>query len=160
MTWVVRAAEQRDLEAWKRLYTGYCTFYGRATSDEHLTKLWSWIHDSNQITCLVAVSTDGGEPVGLAHMRTWVRPLRGVISGYLDDLFVDPDHRGSGVVDALFSAMNEMGRREGWDVIRWTTGDDNYRARAVYDKLAQRTGWITYDMTPTVDPAWRTASDD
>ena len=36
----------------------------------------------------------------------------------------------------------------GWDVIRWTTADNNYRARGSYDKLATRTTWITYDMTP------------
>jgi hypothetical protein len=31
-------------------------------------------------------------------------------------------------------------------MIRWTTADDNYRARGVYDRLATRTTWITYDM--------------
>lgn len=35
--------------------------------------------------------------------------------------------------------------------VRWTTADDNYRARAVYDKRAVRTTWITYDMTPVAD---------
>ncbi len=35
--------------------------------------------------------------------------------------------------------------------MRWTTADDNYRARAVYDKRAVRTTWITYDMTPVAD---------
>ena len=38
----------------------------------------------------------------------------------------------------------------GWSIVRWTTADDNYRARAVYDELATRTTWITYDMTPDV----------
>ena len=44
-----------------------------------------------------------------------------------------------------------------WDVVRWTTADDNYRARATCDKIALRTTWITYDMTPSphegIDPA-------
>jgi hypothetical protein len=30
--------------------------------------------------------------------------------------------------------------------MRWTTADDNYRARATYDRLAKRTMWITYEM--------------
>ena len=95
------------------------------------------------------VDDDGnetGEIQGLAHLREWVRPLRGVKCGYLDDLFVDPEHRGSGVVDALYDAMRAIAVERGWPVIRWTTADDNYRARAVYDKLATRTTWITYDM--------------
>lgn len=33
-------------------------------------------------------------------------------------------------------------------VVRWTTDDDNYRARVKYDQLASRATWITYDMTP------------
>jgi len=81
-----------------------------------------------------------------AHLREWVRPLRGVKCGYLDDLFVDPQHRGSGIVDALYDAMRALAAERRWPVIRWTTADDNYRARAVYDRLATRTLWITYDM--------------
>ena len=48
-----------------------------------------------------------------------------------------------------------------WDVVRWTTADNNYRARGAYDKIAQRTTWITYDMTPAPredadpGPGWR-----
>jgi len=30
----------------------------------------------------------------------------------------------------------------------WITGDDNYRGRGVYDKVATRTMWITYDLKP------------
>ncbi len=33
-------------------------------------------------------------------------------------------------------------------MIRWITADDNYRARAKYDRFAARTPWITYDMEP------------
>ena len=104
---------------------------------------------------LVAVEVDGtgtefGGPRGLAHLREWIRPLRGVRSGYLDDLFVDPTVRGQGAVDALFRKMSRMALERSWDVVRWTTADDNYRARATYDKIALRTAWITYDMTPSL----------
>ena len=109
------------------------------------------------IEALVAapVGSDGdetGEIQGLAHLRQWVRPLLGVQCGYLDDLFVDPNHRGSGAVDALFAAMRQVALEHGWSIIRWTTADDNYRARAVYDELATRTTWITYDMTIEAQP--------
>jgi hypothetical protein len=71
-----------------------------------------------------------------------------VISGYLDDLYVEPITRGTGVVEALFGELNRLALERDWAVVRWTTADDNYRARAVYDKRATRTMWITYDMTP------------
>ena len=153
--WVVRHVRDDEFGAWTRLYRGYADFYDWPTSDEHQQQIWGWIHDAKSVEALVAIEVDSdgnevGEIQGLAHLREWVRPLRGVVAGYLDDLFVDPEHRGSGAVDALYAAMNAIAIERNWAIIRWTTADDNYRARAVYDKLATRTTWITYDMTPAV----------
>lgn len=160
-SWSVRPVHAGEFDVWTRLYRGYAAFYETPTSDDHQRRIWSWIHDDRSIECLVAVPVDGGgveigAAQGLAHLREWVRPLRGVVAGYLDDLFVDPAHRGSGAVDALFEAMNELAAERDWAVIRWTTADDNHRARTVYDRLATRTTWITYDMTPA--PAERPPS--
>jgi len=147
--WVTRPVERSDWEPWCRLFTGYCTFYGRPTSEEHLHRVWSWIHDDRCVEAIVAVPADEvAAPVGLAHLRSWVRPLRGEIAGYLDDIFVDPRARGSGVVEALLMAVDETAVAQGWSIVRWTTADDNYRARAAYDRVATRTGWITYEMKP------------
>jgi GNAT superfamily N-acetyltransferase len=147
--WTTRPVEQRDWDAWCRLFTGYCTFYEREASDEHLRRVWSWIHDDGSVEAIVAVPADDpdGEPQGLAHLRAWVRPLRGEIAGYLDDIFVEPAARGTGVADALFAAIEATAVRQGWGIVRWTTADNNYRARTAYDRVATRTGWITYEMT-------------
>ena len=152
-TWKVRPVEAGEFEPWTRLFRGYADFYHWPTSDEHQRQIWGWIHDDHGIEALVAVAVDElggerGEPQGLAHLREWVRPLRGVTSGYLDDLYVEPSARGTGVVEALFAEINRLAIERDWAVVRWTTADDNYRARAVYDKRATRTTWITYDMTP------------
>lgn len=44
---------------------------------------------------------------------------------------------------------NEESQRRGWSVVRWITAEDNYRARAMYDGVATKTAWATYDMHPT-----------
>ena len=68
---------------------------------------------------------------------------------------MDPAVRGGGAVEVLFDAINRIGIDRSWDIIRWTTADNNCRARRVYDQVAVRTTWITYDMTPAVDGlAW------
>jgi GNAT superfamily N-acetyltransferase len=154
--WLVRPVRRDEYVPWSRLFQGYAEFYEWPTSDEHQQLVWRWIHDDHRVEALVAVRVDDdgaedGEPLGLAHLREWVRPLRGVVSGYLDDLFVDPSFRGSGAVDALFTEISRLAVERGWDVVRWTTADDNYRARSVYDQRANRTTWITYDMTPGQD---------
>lgn len=100
------------------------------------------------------VDRDGnetGEPRGLAHLRSWVRPLRGEVSGYLDDLFVEPSARGTGAVDALFTGIRELARNRGWTLVRWTTAADNARARTVYDRVATATSWVTYDLPVDLD---------
>jgi GNAT superfamily N-acetyltransferase len=61
-------------------------------------------------------------------------------------LFVAPEARGSGAAQALIDAVAEAGRSRGWTVLRWITADDNYRARSAYDRIADRTKWITYEI--------------
>ncbi|WP_238377070.1 hypothetical protein [Neptunomonas antarctica] len=34
----------------------------------------------------------------------------------------------------------------GWPLVRWITAENNYRARSVYDKLATKTHWQTYQL--------------
>jgi GNAT superfamily N-acetyltransferase len=150
-SWVVRPVGAQEFEQWTRLFRGYCDFYFYETTEEHQRQIWSWIHDEEIMDAIVVVetNTDGDEVGvlrGIAHLREWIRPLRGARCGYLDDLFVDPDVRGDGAVQSLFDAMKVIARDRQWSIIRWTTADNNYRARSTYDKLAQRTTWITYDM--------------
>ncbi|MCB0999423.1 MAG: GNAT family N-acetyltransferase [Ilumatobacteraceae bacterium] len=150
-TWTVRPVRVDEYEPWARLFRGYAEFYGRHLSDEQAREIWGWIHDTAVIEAYVAVELDAagteiGEPMGLAHLREWVRPLRATVNGYLDDLFVDPSVRGAGAVEAVFAFLRHLAVARGWPVVRWTTADDNYRARSIYDRAATRTTWITYDM--------------
>jgi GNAT superfamily N-acetyltransferase len=91
---------------------------------------------------------ESGEPIGLAHFRAMPRPLAAAYAGFLDDLFVAPESRGSGAVDALLSELRKIARERGWTTIRWLTADNNYRGRSVYDRVGERTMWITYQMDP------------
>ena len=58
------------------------------------------------------------------------------------------DARGLGAAEALIEAVRAEAKKRGWSVVRWITAEDNYRARAVYDRLAERTKWVTYDLKP------------
>jgi GNAT superfamily N-acetyltransferase len=151
-TWRTREVRVTEFDEWTALFRGYCDFYRWPTSDEHQALIWRWIHEDRFMTALVTIGTDEldnetGHLVGLAHLREWIRPLRGLTCGYLDDLFVDPAVRGSGVVESLFDEMDHLARARQWAIIRWTTADDNHRAHAAYNKIATRTSWVTYDMT-------------
>jgi GNAT superfamily N-acetyltransferase len=145
MVRVVPLAE-RHREDWERLFAGYAAFYKVAQTPEMRARVWGWIHDAaHEVEALAAEAPDG-RAVGLAHFRAFARPSTATMGGFLDDLFVDPAFRGGRVADALIGRLAEIGRERGWSVVRWITADDNYRARGVYDRLAQRTMWITYDI--------------
>lgn len=137
---------QEDRAAWAELFQGYARFYKVETNKSKMDVIWSWIHDDNEAFWCLLAKNEQGKAVGLMHYREMPSPLRGTKVGFLDDLFVDPNERGSGIVDALFEKLNEEAKRQYWPIIRWLTADDNYRARAVYDKLATRSMFLTYQM--------------
>lgn len=144
MTAIIRP-EAHHRAAWGRLYAGYAAFYRVDQSEPMRDTVWGWIHDPAQAVKAFLALDDAGTPIGLAHYRPFARPLRAAIGLYLDDLFVDPAARGARVADALIEAVAEEGRRQGATLLRWITADDNYRGRGVYDRLATRTMWISYD---------------
>ncbi len=142
---LIRPPVAADRPEWERLYAGYAAFYKVAQTPEMRATVWGWLHDpAHQTRGFVA--EDQGRLIGLAHFRPFARPLSASTGGFLDDLFVDPAARGSGAADALIAAIAEEGRKQGWTAIRWITAEDNYRARALYDRLSEKTKWATYDL--------------
>ncbi len=141
----VRPLQPTDEAAWRLLFQGYANFYRRPSDDAHKTIVWGWLmnpgHELEGYLALV-----DGKAVGLAHIRRMPSPLRGCDIGFLDDLFVDPDARGRCVGDAVLNWITELARARGWPVVRWITADDNYRARALYDRSARKTSWNLYEL--------------
>lgn len=143
---LTRRPDPSDRAAWEQLYTGYASFYGVEQTDEMRATVWGWIHDhAHEVDCFV-VENDSGLLVGLTHFRPFASPLSARVSGFLDDLYVAPDARGTGAARALIQAVADEGRRQNWRLIRWITAEDNARARGLYDKVAQATEWKTYDL--------------
>ena len=135
-----------DQEGWRRMYDGYATFYKREMTDAIAARVWGWITaEKPHGPCEGRIArTPEGRVIGLAHFRDMASPLRGTTVGFLDDLFVDPTWRGQKVGRALLDEVAAVGRARHWPFYRWLTADDNYRARGLYDQVAKRTMWITY----------------
>jgi len=146
MTITIRPVEQSDRAQWNVLYQGYAEFYKVTQTQDMRDTVWSWLfNDAHETEGLVAVD-DKGALIGLTHFRPFARPLSATTGGFLDDLFVTPASRGSGAARLLIEAVAQVGKQRGWSVIRWITAEDNYRARSLYDKVADKTKWATYDI--------------
>jgi ribosomal protein S18 acetylase RimI-like enzyme len=140
----VSRLRQQDRPDWELLYHGYATFYQSELNQRILDTVWGWIHDDGNPFFGLIARDAGGKALGLMHCRQMPSPLRGALVGFLDDLFVHPEARGQGVVEALYDALNELACEQGWPFIRWITAENNYRGRAVYDRLSTKTHWVTY----------------
>ena len=137
-------AQAGDADAWRRLYDGYAEFYQVRMNDQIAGATWGWILDPNHVMCGLIAKDGQGAAVGLAHFRDMPSPLRGTTVGFLDDLYVAPSARGSGAARLMLTEIARIGRDRGWPLFRWITADDNYRARALYDQVAKKTAWNTY----------------
>lgn len=146
MTLTIRHPTHNDRRAWDGLYQGYADFYKVTQTPAMRDTVWSWLMDDVTPVHGFVAQDANGALVGLAHFRPFARPLSASTGGFLDDLFVDPASRGHSVADALIQAVRAYGSARDWTVIRWITAEDNYRARAVYDRLADKTKWVTYDI--------------
>ena len=75
-----------------------------------------------------------GEPVGFALYFETYSTFRGRRGIYLEDLFVEPSHRGQGIGASLLAAVaKEAQQREGW--LQWLVLDWNQPAIEFYQRL-------------------------
>jgi GNAT superfamily N-acetyltransferase len=75
---------------------------------------------------LLACEEDSGAAIGLAHYRSSLDTLSGVQTGFLHDLYVQPDARGQGAGALLLQSVAALGNKEGWSKIEWMTANDNH----------------------------------
>ncbi len=144
----VRPVTADDAAAWAALYAGYRDFYRLPDDPAAVATTWQWVlGQEHGLLGLVAEDADG-LLLGLADLRRFARPSSASTGLYLDDLFTAPAARHRGVATALLREAAALAADEGATVVRWITAQDNEAARAVYDRVATATPWVTYDLAP------------
>ena len=145
MSSLIRKLNKNDKDQWEKLYINYADFYKVEMNDKILQIVWNWLHDKNHEVEGLVYEIDGNI-VGLAHYRRMPRPLIGQDIGFLDDLFIDPDHRGKRIGEKIFNELKSISKSKKWNLIRWITQDDNLRAKTLYDRVAEKTSWELYEL--------------
>lgn len=143
----VRFAVQEDYSQWLPLWEGYNTFYGRtgptALSPEITRMTWSRFFDAYEpMHALVAES--GGQLLGLTHYLFHRSTISIAPVCYLQDLFTAETARGKGVGRALINGVYRQAKLAGSNRIYWQTHETNHTAMQLYDKLAERSGFLVY----------------
>ncbi|WP_430392028.1 N-acetyltransferase family protein [Dyella sp. 20L07] len=143
----IRPVMADDFFAWKPLWDGYNAFYGRsgttALPDAITQATWSRFLDELEPVHAIVAERDG-QLLGLAHYLFHRSTISITNSCYLQDLFTVEAARGSGVGRALIEAVYEYARQTGSPRVYWQTHETNATAMQLYDKLAEKSGFIVY----------------
>ena len=142
---MIREIQLKDKDQWKKLYRGYADFYKAEINDKILQTVWGWLNDNKHELQGIAYEVDN-KIVALAHFRRMPRPLKGQDICFLDDLFVDPQHRGQKIGEKLINRIREISKSRGWSLVRWITRDDNLRAKSLYNRISEKTNWDVYEL--------------
>lgn len=144
---VIRPVLREDFHAWNVLWDGYNAFYGRAGATalptETTLTTWSRFFDGDEpMHALVAES--GGNLLGLAHFLFHRSTTQSGPVCYLQDLFTVEAARGKGIGRALIEAVYEHAKAAGSGRVYWQTHETNTTAMQLYDKIAERSGFVVY----------------
>jgi GNAT superfamily N-acetyltransferase len=139
----IRPLAPSDRAQWEPLWQGYLTFYKASLTPDISEATFA------RLTC-------GSEPMGgfvaerdgrligivhwVIHRSTW--NIKDIC--YLQDLFTAPEARGTGAGRALIEAVKQMARTKGCFRVYWQTHESNIQAQALYDKVAEKSGFIVY----------------
>ena len=136
----IRADERAE---WESLWQNYQAFYKVVIPDQTTAVTWARLHDPAEAMGVFGAYMNGrlcGIVHYLFHRSCWT------VGDYcyLQDLFVAEGARNLGVGRTLIQAVEGRARAAGATRIYWLTHETNADARVLYDRLAERSGFIQY----------------
>jgi GNAT superfamily N-acetyltransferase len=139
----IKPVSPSERAAWESLWHGYLRFYESSQAHDATDVLWQRLHDPNEPMHLLG-AYHHGKLVGFVHYLYHRSCWTVGDYCYLQDLFVVPEARGFGAGRALIEAVYEAAKAAGASRVHWLTQEGNAQARALYDRLADRSGFIQY----------------
>jgi GNAT superfamily N-acetyltransferase len=143
----VRPVSPQDFAAWKPLWDGYNAFYGRSgptsLADDISRMTWSRFFDAYEPVHALVAESDG-RLLGLAHYLFHRSTIQIEPVCYLQDLFTTEAARGKGVGRALIEVVYQRALQAGCPRVYWHTHETNATAMALYDQVADKSGFVVY----------------
>ena len=142
---VIRPLCASDEAEWRRLWTGYLDYYETTVSDAVYDMTFARLvgNDPQDFNGLLA-EVDG-RPMGLTHYLFHRHCWKVENVCYLQDLYVDPAARGTGLGRRLMEAVYRDADKNGTPAVYWLTQDFNAMGRRLYDRIGKVTPFIRYN---------------
>ena len=142
-----RMVNKDDYLRWKPLWDGYNAFYGRvgqtALPLEVTQMTWSRFFDAYE-PMHAMVAEQSNKLLGLVHFLFHRSTSQIAPTCYLQDLFTVEGARGKGVGRALINAVYQRATAAGSPRVYWQTHETNRVAMQLYDKVAEKSGFVVY----------------
>ncbi|WP_431015592.1 GNAT family N-acetyltransferase [Bradyrhizobium pachyrhizi] len=143
----IRFVTRDDYAEWLPLWDGYNAFYERsgptALAPEITAMTWERFFDAYEpVHALVADA--GSRLLGLTHYLFHRSTTAIAPTCYLQDLFTSEAARGKGVGRALINGVYAQARLAGSPRVYWQTHETNHTAMQLYDKVADKPGFVIY----------------
>jgi GNAT superfamily N-acetyltransferase len=147
----IRRAEAGDRARLAPLVRAYIDFYKEPQpAEERLDALLALLAERPDVGVQFVADKDGGLH-GFATVYLTYDTVAARRVAVMNDLFVAPDDRNAGLGRALIERCLTFARENDCAVLQWVTAQDNARAKALYDKVAKRTTWVTYEIPCDAD---------
>jgi len=147
----IATVTEDDLADLLPLMRGYCEFYEVEPADEELLALARSLIADPDCEGVQIIGRDGsGRAVGFATVYwSWSTLSAGRIA-VMNDLFVNPEARGTGMAEALIEDCRRRAGRRGCVSLEWATAQDNVTAQKVYDRVGgkREDQWVNYSLDP------------
>lgn len=145
MSPTIRPLRREDEADWRRLWTAYLAFYNTTLPEPVFASTFARLlgNDPRDFNGLIA--TIDGHAMGLTHYLFHRHGWKIEDTCYLQDLYVDPAARGTGLGRALIEAVYTAADAAGAPSVYWLTQDFNIDARKLYDRVAKVTPFIRYN---------------
>ncbi len=147
MTYTVLPLRPDDAAQWRSLWDGYNAFYGRegetALPEAVTQTTWARFFDPDEPVHACVAERDG-RLIGLVHYLYHRSTSAIAPSCYLQDLFTAQTARGQGIGEALIEAVYAEATAAGAARVYWQTHETNIVAQRLYDRVAERSGFIVY----------------
>ncbi|RTR05930.1 GNAT family N-acetyltransferase [Halomonas nitroreducens] len=155
--YAIRPIRAGDKPEWARLWQDYLSFYDTELPEAVYDSTFSRLlvpEDGEPRAFVVEVPNAAGEEqevpglVGLVHYLYHAHCWKLTPVCYLQDLFVDPRHRGQGLGRRLIERVFAQASEEEAPDVYWLTQDFNRDARRLYDRVGVLTPFIKYARPP------------
>jgi len=145
MAITIRPVNTEDRTAWLELYLGYLKFYESEPNETSTELVWSRLTSREPEIQGIVAELDG-EVVGICHfhyqLSTWTHSFH----CYLEDLYVSERSRSKGIASALIAEVKKVAIEHKCSELFWITKESNTVARKLYDKVANKSDFIRYEV--------------